>query len=193
MASQTHVTDRQELAGIVKELSKIDDVLRGETLSMERAGYLAESIKMGREDDIRDSIEKSKSFEKSLSDALGRDRGKVSGSGIFGTNIGGEDRRGAISAEERAEMTASERAAADKAVADYVSSMMGGQPADDDEENEPGGGDNEGTSDPGSSNEGGQADSGAGGGQVGSEEDGFDGNKGGLVSQMKRSGLASKK
>jgi hypothetical protein len=61
---------------------------------------------------------------------------------------------------------------------------------------EPGGGDNEGTSDPGSSgasNEGGQADSGAGGGQVGSEEDGFDGNKGGLVSQMKRSGLASKK
>ena len=45
----------------------------------------------------------------------------------------------------------------------------------------------------GPSNEGGQADSGSGGGQVGSEEGGFDGNKGGLVSQMKRSGLASKK
>jgi hypothetical protein len=48
----------------------------------------------------------------------------------------------------------------------------------------------------GPSNEGGQADSGSGGGQVGSENedgDGFDGNKGGLVSQMKRSGLASKK
>ena len=44
--------------------------------------------------------------------------------------------------------------------------------------------------------EGGAADSGSGGGQVGSENeagDGFDGNKGGLVSQMKRSGLASKK
>ena len=45
----------------------------------------------------------------------------------------------------------------------------------------------------GASNEGGQTDSGAGGGQVGSEEFGFDGNKGGLASQMKRSGLASKK
>jgi len=48
----------------------------------------------------------------------------------------------------------------------------------------------------GPDNEGGQTDSGSGGGQVGSENedgDGFDGNKGGLVSQMKRSGLASKK
>ena len=140
----TKVTDRQELAGIVRELSKIDDVLKGETLSMERAGYLAESIKMGREDDIRDSIEKSKGFEKSLTAALGRDRGTVKGSGIFGTDIFGAERTGAISAAERAEMTASEKAAADKAVADYVSSMMGGQPADDDEENEPSGGDNQG-------------------------------------------------
>ena len=140
----TKVTDRQELAGIVKELSKIDDVLKGETLSMERANFLAESIKMGREDDIRDSIEKSKGFEKSLTAALGRDRGTVKGSGIFGTDIFGAERTGAISAAERAEMTASEKAAADKAVADYVSSMMGGQPADDDEENEPGGGDNQG-------------------------------------------------
>jgi len=182
-------TDRQELASIVRELAKIDDVLQGETLSMERAGYLAESIKMGREDDIRDSIEKSKDFEKSLSDALGRDRGKVSGSGIFGTNIGGEDRTGAISAEERAAMTDSEKAAADKAVADYVSSMMGGQPADDDEENEPGGGDNESSSSSSSS-----SDAGGFSGSSGSYG-GYDDfmNKGGLVSQMKRSGLASKK
>jgi len=57
-------------------------------------------------------------------------------------------------------------------------------------------GDNNNNNNDGPSNEGGQADSGSGGGQVGSENedgDGFDGNKGGLVSQMKRSGLASKK
>ena len=69
---------------------------------------------------------KSKGFEKSLTAALGRDRGTVKGSGIFGTDIFGAERTGAISAAERAEMTASEKAAADKAVADYVSSMMGG-------------------------------------------------------------------
>jgi hypothetical protein len=117
------VTDRQELADIVTQLSKIDDVLSGETLSMERASYLAESIKMGREDEIRDSIEKSKDFDAQLSEALGRDRGKVSGSGIFGTNIGGRDRTGAISAAERAEMSAAEKVRADKAVASYVASM----------------------------------------------------------------------
>jgi len=181
------VTDRQELADIVKELSKIDDVLRGETLSIERAGYLAESIKMGREDDIRDSIEKGKGFDKSLSDALGRDRGKVSGSGIFGTNIGGEDRTGAISAAERAEMTASEKAASKKAVDDYVNSMMGGQPADDDEENEPGGDSNNDNN----NNDGGRD---YGGGIDDAAFDAFgDFAKGGLAKQMKRSGLASKK
>jgi len=117
------ITDRQQLAGIVKELSKIDDVLRGETISMERASYLANQIKAGREDDIRDSIEKSKSVDKAISDALGRDRGKVSGSGIFGTDIFGEDRTGAVSAAERAEMSTQEKAAVDAAMTAYAESM----------------------------------------------------------------------
>ena len=175
-------TDRQELAGIVRELSKIDDVLQGETLDMSRANYLAYSIRTTGADDVRDSIEKSKGVDKYISDALGRDRGKVSGSGIFGTDIGAEDRTGAVSAEERAEMTDQEKQAVDAAMTAYAETMSTEE--DDDYEGA--------EADAAAANAAAGIDSGptpepAAEGQFG------DFNKGGLAKQMKRSGLASKK
>ena len=124
------VTSRKELADITTQLSKINDSLAGETLDYGRAKYLAESIKMGRQDEIEDSIAQGKGLDKAIADALGRDRGKVEGSGIFGTNIGARDRTGAVSAAERAAMSAQEKAAVDAAMTAYAESMSTEEPDD---------------------------------------------------------------
>ena len=148
------VTSRTELADIVTQLSKINDSLAGETLDYGRAKYLAESVKMGRQDEIEDSIAQGKGLDKAIADALGRDRGKVEGSGIFGTNIGAKDRTGAVSAAERASMTASEKAAIDAAMTAYAESMSTEEPDDydngnDNNNNDSGGGTGESGGDPG--------------------------------------------
>lgn len=127
------VTSRTELADITTQLSKINNSLAGETLDYGRAKYLSESIKMGRQDEIEDSIEKGKGLDKTIADALGRDRGKVEGSGIFGTNIGATDRTGAVSAAERAGMTSAEKAALDAAMTAYAESMSTEEPDDSDD------------------------------------------------------------
>jgi hypothetical protein len=140
------VTSRKELADITTQLSKINNSLAGETLDYGRAKYLAESIKMGRQDEIEDSIAQGKSLDQTITDALGRDRGKVEGSGIFGTSIGARDRTGAVSAAERAAMSAQEKAAVDAAMTAYAESMSTEEPDDYDNGNDnnndssPGGG-----------------------------------------------------
>ena len=140
------VTSRKELADITTQLSKINNSLAGETLDYGRAKYLAESIKMGRQDEIEDSIAQGKSLDQTITDALGRDRGKVEGSGIFGTSIGARDRTGAVSAAERAAMSAQEKAAVDAAMTAYAESMSTEEPddydsgSDNNNDSSPGGG-----------------------------------------------------
>jgi hypothetical protein len=126
------VTSRTELADITTQLAKINDSLAGETLDYGRAKYLAESIKIGRQDEIEDSIAQGKGLDQAIADALGRDRGKVEGSGIFGTNIGARDRTGAVSAAERAAMSAQEKAAVDAAMTAYAERMSTEEPDDND-------------------------------------------------------------
>jgi hypothetical protein len=128
------VTTRTELADMVTQLSKINDSLAGETLDYGRAKYLSESIKMGRQDEIEDSIAQGKGLDTAIADALGRDRGKVEGSGIFGTNIGARDRTGPVSAAERAGMSQKEKDAVDAAMTAYAESMSTEEPDDSDDE-----------------------------------------------------------
>ena len=183
-AGADKVTSRTELADITRQLSKINNSLAGETLDYGRAKYLSESIKTGRQDEIEDSIEKGKGLDKTIADALGRDRGRVEGSGIFGTNIGATDRTGAVSAAERAGMTSAEKTALDAAMTAYAESMSTEEPDDYGDNN----------NDPGPAE--GMSDRGGFEGFEGDYKGAFVGEtykKNKLAKQMKRSGLASKK
>ena len=79
------------------------------------------------------SINIGKTFDDRISKAIGRDRAKVEGSGLFGTDIGADRLSGGISPEEYNSYSKDEQKAVDNAVKDYVNELMGGIPADDDE------------------------------------------------------------
>ena len=197
------VTTRTELADITTQLAKINDSLKGEIIDYGRAKYLAESIKMGRADEIVDSIEKGKGLDKAIADALGRDRGKIPGSGILGTDFFAEEYSGPVSAAERSRMSDAEKAAVDAAMEAYAKSMATDDDEDDDD-TAPSGpsaetvaeadaagaigyeGNQYDDDDSGSSS----SDPSGMGGATGAT-DSFA--KGGLAKQMKHSGLASKK
>jgi len=197
------VSSRTGLADIVTQLAKIDKAITGDTLSMDRANYLSESIKQGGAAEVSRSINIGKTFDDRISKAIGRDRAKVEGSGLFGTNIGADRLSGGISPEEYNSLSSSEQTAVKSAVEDYVNELMGGIPADDDElfspdppsstpAPAPASTPDTGTDFGDSYNDDGGRD--YGGGIDDAAFDAFgDFAKGGLAKQMKRSGLASKK
>jgi len=184
------VSQRKELEEIVTQLSKIDDVLTG-NISMDYANFLSERMKQGQEDDIRDSLEKSKDFKEKLASSLEAvDFKRDKTGGLFGTDLFATEKTGAISAEELSRMSDAQKKAADTAVMSYVKSMMDNKPADDDElfDNTPG---SSAGKESGSS-----VDSGGPGASPNRGDTGRNTAraKGGLINQqMKRSGLASKK